>query len=93
MIKRNGQTIITKGDTVIYENDNVILSVPPYVAADNEELQERTIEKNDEWCNKTIEELHLKETEIIAMIIRGDENIIPDGKTMILSGDKIVMCG
>ena len=92
MIKRGEDTIITKGDTVIMTGDNVILIVPPYNASDNEELQEKYIEKNDAWCDKPIEDLQLKETEIIAMVMRGDKNIIPDGKTVIKEGDIVVLC-
>ena len=32
--------------------------------------------KKDEWCNKMIGELQLSKTALIAMVIRGDENII-----------------
>lgn len=91
MIKRDKKTIITKGDTVILEGDNIILSVPPYNPTENEELQERFITKQDEWCNKPIGALSLAEDELIAMVIRDSETIIPDGKTIIRENDIVVM--
>lgn len=91
MIKREDETIITKGDTLIHAGDNVILSVPPYVPSENEQLEERYISRKDAWCNKKIAELELGENELIAMIIRGEETIIPDGKTLICERDVVVL--
>ncbi len=90
MIKRENETIITKGDTKILAGDTVILSVPAYEPADNEKLEEIHIDKNHEWCNKAISELKLPQNELLAMIIRGEENLIPDGKTVIREGDVVV---
>ena len=91
MVKREGETIITKGDTIVRPGDNVILSVPPYVPGEDEQLEERCITKKDAWCNKTIAELELGANELIAMILREGENIIPDGKTVICENDVVVL--
>jgi len=91
MVKRDGKTIITKGDTLVRPGDNVILSVPPYIPGEDEQLEERCISKKDAWCNKKIAELELGANELIAMIIRGDETIIPDGKTVICERDVVVL--
>ena len=53
--------------------------------------KERYISKKDDWCNKKIAELELGANELIAMIIRGDESIIPDGKTVIYEKDIVVL--
>ena len=91
MIKRDEETIITKGDTMICPGDTVILSVPPYIPAENEQLEEILIEKGNMWCDKAIGELGLKPDELIAMVIRGEETIIPDGRTMIQENDVVVI--
>lgn len=90
MIKRNHETIITKGDTRILAGDNVILSVPAYEPGGKEQLIETKIDSNHPWCNHTIADLALPSDELIAMIIRGDENLIPDGKTLIHENDIVV---
>ncbi len=90
MIKRHDQTIVPKGDTKILAGDNVILSVPAYEPADDEKLEEIPITKTHRWCNKTIADLNLPADELIAMIIRGNETLIPDGKTMICENDVVV---
>lgn len=91
MIKRKGETIIPKGDTVIKANDSVILSVPEYQAAGDVNLREIEIDKYHEWNGKSIEELKLPDDILIAMLKRGQENIIPSGKTVIQENDTVVI--
>lgn len=90
MIKRKGESIITKGDTLILADDDIILSVPPYSPSGSEKLQERIIEKDDSWCNKPISELKISKHKLIAMVIRDEQPIIPDGKTVIRENDVVV---
>ena len=90
MIKRNKETIIPRGDTKILAGDSVILSVPAYEPAEHEKLEEIQIDNKHSWCNHSIEELQLPPNELIALIIRGEENLIPDGKTVILENDVVV---
>lgn len=91
LIKRNGENIIPKGDTVIKENDSIILSIPEY--KDNEEikLKEISIDKAHKWCGRCIEDLKLPDDVLIALVKRGEENIIPRGKTMLLENDVVVV--
>ena len=91
MIKRNQQTIVTKGDTLILPGDDVILSIPPYHPSKKEKLREIEIVKSDQWCNMEIKELKIPSNELIAMIIRGEQTIIPDGSTKILENDVVVV--
>ena len=91
MIKRGRESIITRGNTRILGGDNLILSVPAYVSSDNDSLEERVVTQDDAWCNRTIRELNLPENLIIALVKRGDENIIPVGDTFIMDGDVVVI--
>lgn len=90
MIKRGKETIIPRGNTLILADDTIIFSVPAYEAAENERLEEVRIDKGHLWCGRCIYELDLKNL-LIAMIIRGDESLIPDGKTTIREGDVVVL--
>ena len=91
MIKRAGDTIVPNGDTVICVQDSVILSVPSYEPSGNENLKEILITNSNKWSNKKIKTLNLPNNVLIALIKRGNENLIPDGETMLLPGDKIVL--
>ncbi len=91
MIKRQGETIIPNGDMKILAEDSVILSMPTYETKGNENLKEVTIDKKHMWCDRTIQELELPKNQLIALIKRGDENVIPRGATMIQEGDIVVL--
>lgn len=91
MIKRGNETIITKGDTEILAGDDIILSVPPYYPSEKEKLQEYSISKADWWCDKTISELNIPDDMLIAMIVRDDETVIPNGQTILRENDVLVM--
>lgn len=90
MIKRGEETLIPRGDTEILAEDNLILSVPSYEPGEQEDLKEIPVEKGNPWCGKRIEEMNLPDDVLIALVKRGKENLIPDGKTVILEGDIVV---
>ncbi|MDO5518474.1 MAG: potassium/proton antiporter [Clostridium sp.] len=91
IIKRDDENIVPKGNTVIKANDSIILSIPCCDMEDDIKLKEIKIDKNHKWCNKNIEDLDLPDDILIALIKRGDENIIPRGRTIILENDVVVM--
>lgn len=91
MIKRGKETLVTKGDTQILAGDNLILSVPPYNTNETERLHEVLITKKHAWRGKAIEDLTLSNRALIAMILRNGETLIPDGKTILLEQDIVVM--
>lgn len=91
MIRRDGETLIPKGDTQILAGDSVILSVPSYSDAGGINLREIPVERGSKWCGKSIEELQLPTDVLVAMVRRGQENMIPSGKTLIMEGDVLVI--
>lgn len=91
IIKRNGENIVPRGNTVIKGNDSIILSIPEYDCQDDIKLREIKIEKYNKWCNKAIEDINLPDDILITLIKRGTENIIPRGSTVILEDDIVVV--
>ncbi|MGN0144483.1 MAG: potassium/proton antiporter [Clostridium sp.] len=91
IIKRQGETIIPKGDTIIKANDSIVLSIPEYDSKEDIKLSEVPIDRTHKWKNKSIEELNLPDNILVALIKRGEENIIPRGKTKILEDDIVVI--
>lgn len=92
MIKRDGETLIPKGDTKLLAGDNLILNVPYYNADNEVQLQEIVIDKNHTWCDKKIMELPISRNTLVTMIRRDEETIIPDGQTTIRCKDIVVIC-
>jgi len=91
MIKRGSETLIPKGDTRILADDNIILSVPSYNGKSGISLREIPIDAFHEWCGRSIGELDLPDSTLIAMVRRGDENIIPQGQTVLKNEDIVVI--
>ncbi len=54
-------------------------------------LMRMYIPNGHNWCNSSIAELNLPENILIALIKRGDENIIPQGSTVIHADDRVVI--
>ncbi|MCD7709528.1 MAG: K+/H+ antiporter, partial [Clostridiales bacterium] len=91
MLRRGAQSIIAKGDTKVLAGDDIVLSTPSYEASAGELLTERDISEKDSWCGKTLGELNVPKNKLVVMVIRGNENITPNGKTRLLAGDKAVI--
>ncbi|WP_294376475.1 potassium/proton antiporter [uncultured Clostridium sp.] len=91
IIKRNGTNIVPKGDTMIKPNDSIILSIPKYNFKDEINLREVKIDKENSWCDKAIENIHLPDDILITLIKREGESIIPRGNTVIMEGDTVVL--
>lgn len=62
---------------------------------EDEELQliKTKITKNHAWAGKTISELKLALDILVVMIKRGDQTILPNGRTRIKAGDILVLSG
>ncbi len=91
MIKRGGENIIPKGNTVIHAEDSVVLSVPPYDSDHSFKLREIYISKKHNWAGCKIRDLQLPERLLIVMIKRGEESVIPSGATEIEPEDIVVV--
>lgn len=91
MVKREDDTLIPRGSTTILAGDTIILSVPSYRSEDDGKLKEILMDEGHNWCNSSIAELNLPENILIALIKREDENIIPQGSTVIHPQDRVVI--
>ena len=91
MIKRNDTTLVPRGDTVVEAGDDVILSIPSYYDNDDIALKEEKIDKSHSWANKKIADLKLPVNSLIIMVKRDGETIIPNGSTLILPEDILVI--
>ena len=91
MIKRNGKTLAVKGDTIIKEKDELVFNMESYHPGKKERLLELRMHKGNPWINLKIEDISIHDNELIIKIFRDDETIIPDGSTVILQDDVLVI--
>lgn len=91
LILRNKQRVVPNGDTIIEENDILVMSAQAFKYAEKICLNEITISPNHEWIDKSVEELHLLPEMLIIMIQRNGKIIIPHGQTKIACDDVLVI--
>ena len=92
MIKRNEQTIIPNGQTMILPGDQLVVSGTSFHEQTNLTLNEINIDKNHPWLSKEIKDLDLPPQTLIILIKRQDgTSITPKGDTLIQQGDTIVL--
>ena len=91
LILREGEEIIPRGETCIRLGDTIILSGPAMEGGDWGRLTEVTIDHDHDWCNRPLKVISANQECHVVMIRRGTKTLIPDGSTVILKGDVLVV--
>ena len=91
MIIRDGDKIIPNGNTLIDEEDILIIAAPGVNDNNNIILNEVLITKDHDWIKKEIRDIQMNPDNLIAIIKRGKKVIIPRGNTLIMEGDIVVL--
>ncbi len=92
LIRRAGSSVIPNGDTVLEENDVVVLSATGYHDRGEDSISMREVEitPKHKWKDKAVSELELNENTLLLMIRRGEETRVPRGDTRIEENDIII---
>lgn len=90
-LRRVGECLVPNGNTIIQEQDVLVLGASAYTGDDDIHLTEISVDSAHPWCDKTLRQLNLPKNSLIILIRRGGETLIPNGQTQILSGDVMVM--
>ncbi len=91
-VLREGRAVIPKGDTVILEGDSVIIGAEEYQDRDGIELSEIQVDSKSRIAGKSLREADLRKDSLVVLIRRNGQDVIPDGETVILEGDLLVVC-
>ena len=76
---------------MIEQGDDLIMNIPPYYPAEKETVSEVRIGKGHKWANRTLEDIQIPNNQLVIMIIRGEEKIIPNGDTTVLENDVLLI--
>lgn len=91
-IDRSGKTIVPRGETTILGGDIIVLGGETYFDSSGHDLTEFTMGEGHKWANKRIMDLELEDDTLIMMLQRDETGVeVPDGNTLLLPGDKIVV--
>lgn len=78
---------------MIDESENVLKTFNDYSDEENVDFISFEIDENHKWIGLTVRELEFTPGVLLVLIIRDEKNIIPEGNTIVESGDKMVLCG
>ena len=90
-IIRDGEALVPNGDTVMLENDTLVIGAKHYRGDEYINLKEIIIKEEHEWIGKQIKDLDISRQELIVMIRRKRRTIIPNGATYIKEGDAVIL--
>lgn len=62
-----------------------------YAREDDVNFLKVSLKRHDKWVGKTIMDLELPRSMIVAMVRRGNENIVPRGEVVLKSGDTLIL--
>ncbi len=91
LIKRDGQNIIPDGETIILRGDVLVLSATTPDEVSGIKLVEKTIDAGSKYNRLLLSDIPKKPNEIIIMIQRNGQVIIPNGNVRLEEGDMLVI--
>lgn len=86
-VLRNGETLMPKGDMKLFEGDCVVIGARNCDVNVDVNLKQVELREHHPWVGHKIKELDISRHTLIVMIRRGDNAIVPNGDTLIKSGD------
>lgn len=91
VIYRGEGTVIPGGDTEFLPGDIAVLSAVSKPSLGDARFEEVEVEKKSSLCGRRLREIELPAGELVVLIRRGEEMLVPKGDTVILEGDLLVL--
>ena len=90
-IVRDEVELIPKGTTEFRAGDIMVFGAREFDEDNRINLKEVKIKERHEWVGLPLKKINISRQALVLLIRRGKENIIPNGETVILSGDELVI--
>ena len=90
-IQRDGKIIAPRGNTVLQEDDTLVMAAESFGTDVHIDLKEVVLKKQNPWNGLRIRDLDISRQTLIVMIKRGGKAMIPNGNFVLLEGDKVIM--
>ena len=91
VVRRNGQNIAPKGNTLLLEGDRLVMIAEEYPGNDAILLHEVLLDESHPWAGQLLSEIEFRHKTLVVLIKREHVTIIPDGSTRLLGGDRLVL--
>lgn len=90
MILKAGISCVPKGNTLIEKGDTLVISAPAYHDNILIHVSETLILKDDQYMGKALSEIEFNKNELVTMVKRGEQFIIPSGDTILQENDVMI---
>lgn len=91
LILRGDERIVPSGTTQIQEGDIVISCTKSFNSENLVNLKEHPLSKDSKWIGHPIKDYPNKNNDLVILIKRGEDSIIPNGDTVLEAGDTLVI--
>lgn len=91
MVLRDGKKLLPNGETCLQAGDMVVIITKSF-EDDHTYLEEHTIKSTSSWVGKRLMDYDEPKRGLVVMIRRGEKDFIPNGSSVILEGDVLVIC-
>ncbi len=78
---------------MIDEEEDVLKTFNDYSDTEDVDFITAEINESHKWVGKQVKNLEFMPSVLLVLIIRNEQNIIPNGDTIIEKGDRVVLCG
>lgn len=89
--EHGSERAVPNGQTILESGDRLILSAKTGAEVRGIQLSEVTVQAEDEYDGRTLMEIPLENDQLIIMIQRGPQVVIPQGNTLLKAGDVLVI--
>lgn len=91
LILRNDENVVPKGNTILENGDLLVIAAQEFTDEENLRMKEVVIDEDHKWVNQLLKDIKVGKRKLVVMIKRGNDTIIPDGTTLILNDDILVI--
>ena len=90
-IQREDDVLIPRGNTELHVGDALVLGAPSMDHDHPIDLKEVILRRQHPWNGKRIRDLDISRLSIIIMIKREGKSFIPNGNTVLMEGDRVIL--
>ena len=90
-IQREDDVLIPRGNTELHLGDALVLGAPSMDHDHPIDLKEVILRRQHPWNGKRIRDLDISRLSIIIMIKREGKSFIPNGNTVLMEGDRVIL--
>ena len=91
LVVRGEERIVPRGDTRLRAGDEIVLCSRSYQDESTDSLIMHNISENSRWIGRKVREFPSNDSDLVVMIQRGNEKVIPNGNTVLKKDDVLVI--